>query len=91
MDEGDFAQLVCSVVTGDEPFSITWSMHGDIVSSEPGLRTTQFGSRMSMLMIDAVGPRHMGKYTCNVGNKAGNTSVSAELKVNGTRERRGET
>jgi hypothetical protein len=84
MDEGDFAQLVCSIVTGDEPFSITWSLQGDIVSSEPGLTTTQIGGRTSMLMIDAVGPRHVGIYTCNASNRAGSAKSSAELKVNGT-------
>jgi len=89
MDEGDFAQLVCSVVRGDEPFSITWSLQGDIVSSEPGLTTTQIGSRTSMLMIDAVGPRHVGIYTCNVSNKAGSAKASAKLNVNGTFAERG--
>jgi len=83
MDEGDFGQLVCTVLRGDEPFSLTWSLHGDIVSSEPGLQTSQIGSRTSMLMIDSVGPRHVGLYRCNVSNKAGSVSASAELKVNG--------
>jgi hypothetical protein len=90
MDEGDFAQLMCSIVTGDEPFSITWSLQGDIVSSEPGLTTTQIGGRTSVLMIDAVGPRHVGTYTCNARNKAGSAKSSAELKVNGNLIRKGE-
>ena len=83
MNEGVFGQLVCSVMSGDPPFSFTWSLQGDIVHSEPGLSTSQIGGRTSMLMINSVGHRHTGKYTCTVSNNAGQTSVATELKVNG--------
>ena len=83
VDEGDFGQLFCSVIRGDPPFSITWSLQGDIVNTEPGLTTNQIGDRTSMLTINSVGHRHSGQYTCTVQNKAGQTSESAELKVNG--------
>ena len=83
VNEGDYGQLFCSVIRGDPPFSFTWSLQGDIVHSEPGLTSSQIGGRASMLMINSVGHRHTGKYTCTVGNDAGQTSVSTELKVNG--------
>ena len=83
VDEGAFGQLMCSVMKGDPPFSFTWSLQGDIVHSEPGLSTSQIGGRTSILMINSVGHRHTGQYTCTVSNIAGQTSVSAELKVNG--------
>ena len=83
VNEGEFGQLVCTVIKGDQPFSFTWSLQGDIVHSEPGLTTSQIGGRTSMLMINSVGHRHTGKYTCTVSNQAGQTSVSTELKVNG--------
>ena len=83
MSEGAFGQLLCSVTYGDPPFSFTWSLQGDIVHSEPGLTTSQIGGRASMLMINSVGHRHTGKYTCTVSNDAGQTSVSTDLKVNG--------
>ena len=75
--------LLCSVVMGDAPFSFTWSLHGDIVHTEPGLTTNQIGERASMLTIDSIGHRHSGKYTCTVSNKAGQTSESTMLRVNG--------
>ena len=81
--ENDFGQLVCTVIRGDSPFSFTWSLQGAIVNSEPGLSTSQFGGRSSMLMIDSIGHRHSGKYTCTVSNVAGQVSESTELKVNG--------
>ena len=83
INEGDFGQLVCTVIRGDEPLAFTWSLQGDVVSSEPGLVTSQLGTRTSILMINSVGHRHIGKYTCNVSNQAGSISATAELKVNG--------
>ena len=83
VNEGEFGQLVCTVIKGDEPFSFTWSLQGAVVSSEPGLTTSQIGSRTSILMINSVGHRHSGTYTCNVNNLAGSVFVSSPLKVNG--------
>lgn len=83
VNEGDFGQLVCTVIRGDEPLSFTWSLQGAVVSSEPGLITSQLGSRTSILMINSVGHRHSGMYTCNVSNLAGTLASTAELKVNG--------
>ena len=83
VNEGDFGQLVCTVLRGDAPFSISWSLQGAIVSSEAGLTTSQLGSRTSILMIESVGHRHSGIYTCKVSNEAGFVTSSTELKVNG--------
>ena len=83
VDEGDYGQLFCSVIRGDAPFSFTWSLHGDIVHTEPGLTTNQIGGRTSILTIDSIGHRHSGQYTCTVSNQAGQTSKSTELRVNG--------
>lgn len=83
VNEGDFAQVTCSVSRGDEPLKITWSLKGDVVSSEPSLTTTMIGTRTSILIINSVGYRHSGVYTCHASNRAGSVSYSTELKVNG--------
>ncbi len=83
LDEGEFAQLLCIVSKGDEPLTITWALKGDDISSEPGLSTTTLGTRTSMLTIQSVGYRHSGTYTCTAKNRAGSTSKTAHLKVNG--------
>ncbi|CAB4056115.1 DSCAML1 [Lepeophtheirus salmonis] len=80
--EGDINQLTCLVNRGDEPLTITWSLKGDVVSSEPSITTTMIGTRASMLMITNVGYRHSGTYTCRATNSAGTATHSAELKVN---------
>lgn len=83
MDEGDFAQLSCIVNSGDEPLTLTWAFHGDQVGPETGITTTNLGPRMSILIINSVGHRHQGKYTCTAKNDAGTSVRTTELNVNG--------
>ena len=82
-DEGMLAQLLCTVAAGDEPLVITWSFHGNNISSDSGIMTSNFGSKTSILMIQSVSHGHRGMYTCLVKNKAGSASSTSELKVNG--------
>lgn len=89
LDEGQFAQVVCTVGKGDEPLTISWSLHGEIVSSEPSLTTNSLGTRSSMLTIQSVGYRHSGTYTCTASNRAGTASQTAVLQVNGTLKEEG--
>ena len=83
VNQGDFSQLTCVVTRGDMPLSITWSLKGDIINSDPTLTTTMLGKQASMLVISSVDYNHVGVYTCRAENPAGVTSYSAELKVNG--------
>lgn len=87
VNEGLYAQVSCIVQSGDLPITISWSLKGDVISSEPGLTTSQLGQRASILSIDSVGYRHSGTYTCTARNEAGISSSSAELKVNGMPKR----
>lgn len=87
VNEGLYAQVSCIVQSGDLPIFISWSLKGDVISSEPGLTTSQLGQRASILSIDSVGYRHSGTYTCNARNEAGIATSSAELKVNGMQKR----
>ena len=83
LNEGEYAQLFCTVRTGDEPLTLSWALKGAKISSEPGLTTASLGTRTSMLTISSVGYRHSGTYTCTAKNHAGISSESTELKVNG--------
>ena len=83
IDQGRLAQLTCVVSHGDMPLKITWSLKGDLISSDPTMTTTMIGREMSMLIIRSVDYQHSGTYTCRAENPAGITTYSTELKVNG--------
>ena len=83
VNQGDFAQLTCVVTRGDKPLTITWSLKGDIVSSDPTLTTTMIGQQTSLLIISSVDYQHSGVYTCRAENAAGISTYSSQLKVNG--------
>ena len=83
MNEGEFSQLSCVVSKGDEPLKLSWSFYGHNLTSGQGITITDIGSRISMLVINSIGHKHMGKYTCKAENKAGSVTKSASLKVNG--------
>ena len=83
VNQGDSAQLMCAVTRGDRPLTITWSLKGDIINSDPTLTTTMIGTQTSFLMISSVDYQHSGVYTCRAENPAGVATHSAKLKVNG--------
>ena len=83
MNEGSFAQASCIVSEGDEPLTISWSLYGNDIKSDMGFTITPIGTRGSMLLINSVGHKHSGNYTCNAKNMAGSKEQTVELKVNG--------
>ena len=58
VNQGDSAQLMCAVTRGDRPLSITWSLKGDIIGSDPVLTTIMIGQQTSLLIIAAVDYQH---------------------------------
>ena len=84
MDEGAFAQVSCIVTKGDQPLKISWSFHGNNISSDLGINTMPIGTQGSILIIPSVGHRHRGNYTCKASNPAGVRSQTVELRVNGS-------
>lgn len=86
VNQGSFAQLVCVVTTGDEPITLSWSLKGDIISSDPDISTTMLGTRTSMLTIASVSHLHIGTYTCRASNPGGSVTHSANLLVNGMKK-----
>ena len=82
---GESISVVCAILKGDLPIEITWSLNGEPISRDRSdinvLATTR---KNSILSIESVAARHAGEYTCAASNKAGATSHSAILAVNGT-------
>ena len=71
------------------PITLSWSLKGDAISSDPDLSTTMLGQRTSMLTISSVNYRHSGTYTCRATNPGGSITHSTELVVNGKQHFKG--
>ena len=83
INQGETAAIMCNIKRGDLPVSITWSLMGKVVSSDPDMTTSMIGSQISLLNIKHVDYRHSGVFTCRATNSAGSVTHSAQLKVNG--------
>ncbi|RZF38601.1 hypothetical protein LSTR_LSTR010934 [Laodelphax striatellus] len=79
---GDSIQLNCHVAKGDRPLKITWSFHGEELSSHLGISTAKFSERSSILTIASAMAAHTGNYTCSASNQAGTASFTATVLVN---------
>ena len=77
--------MICSVIKGDRPIEITWSLNGEEITpqSHPDISISRTGKMISVLSIDSVTAGHAGEYTCVASNMAGSSSQSAQLSVNG--------
>jgi hypothetical protein len=83
VNSGDMAIVNCAVIKGDLPVKIFWKLNGRSVDNVEGVNIMQTKKRVSQLTIDDVQAHHAGEYTCIASNKAGNTSFSSYLRVNG--------
>lgn len=84
INSGDMATVNCAVTKGDFPMNITWLFNGKPIDRTIGITTGQMNKRISTISIESVNAEHAGEYTCNAYNKAGMSTYSATLNVNGT-------
>ncbi|UYV60131.1 Dscam [Cordylochernes scorpioides] len=68
---GSKESLACVPLSGDGPFTFSWSKDGVPVESSASLRVVQFDEESSLLRIPAVRPEHVGNYTCTVSGPQG--------------------
>jgi hypothetical protein len=80
---GEIVQVYCFVSKGDTPLKISWSFHGEDLSSHMGMSTSRIGDRTSLLIINSVMAAHSGNYTCAAENAAGITDYTSTLLVSG--------
>lgn len=83
---GELVSVTCSVAKGDQPLEISWAFNGTPIGSNHGsdVVVASTNKKNSVLTIESVAARHAGEYTCSASNRAGATSHSAQLTVNGT-------
>ncbi|CAG9840563.1 unnamed protein product [Diabrotica balteata] len=80
---GQFVQVTCTAFEGDMPIKIDWLLNNVPISDFSDVSVSAVGKRTSFLAIDSVSYTHAGNYTCRAANKAGETTVTSELQVNG--------
>ncbi|KAM3964156.1 LOW QUALITY PROTEIN: Down syndrome cell adhesion molecule 1 [Aphomia sociella] len=81
---GESVQLNCHVSKGDIPLTITWSFHGEELSSHKGITTMKIGYRSSLLTIYSATASNSGEYWCHAANHAGVAVHSASVNVHVT-------
>ncbi|XP_076476975.1 Down syndrome cell adhesion molecule 1 isoform X22 [Bombus vancouverensis nearcticus] len=81
---GEQISTVCSILKGDPPIEIRWSLNGEPITraSHPDITVTKSGKKTSLLIIESVTAHHAGEYTCVASNLVGSVSRSAVLSVN---------
>ena len=84
VNSGDMTTVQCAVIKGDFPITISWALNNQSISDISGVTISQINKRISSLSIESVEAIHTGMFTCTAVNKAGSTSYSAVLNVNGT-------
>jgi len=82
---GEQVSAMCSILKGDLPIEIRWSLNGEIITrlNHPDVIITNTGKKTSVLTIESVTARHAGEYSCVASNLVGSVSRSAVLSVNG--------
>lgn len=85
---GEQVSAVCSILKGDLPIELRWSLNGEIITgfTHPDVTITNTGKKTSLLTIESVTARHAGEYSCVASNLVGSVSRSAILSVNGTKK-----
>lgn len=84
INSGDMVIVNCAVTKGDLPLKISWLLNGKPVGDVMGVSVDSTRKRVSQLNIDSVSAEHAGQYSCLAKNRAGSTTFSATLNVNGT-------
>lgn len=83
-NSGETMGIQCTVIKGDLPINITWALNNHTLNSgDLDVVIGRMSTKSSTLNIDYIAAEHRGVYTCLARNQAGQSSYSAELKVNG--------
>jgi hypothetical protein len=86
----DSVTATCSIMKGDLPIKIWWTLSDSYestseynITTNDGIVISKTGNKLSVLNIEAVKARHRGNYTCYASNRAGIAHHSAYLAING--------
>ncbi|XP_077487144.1 cell adhesion molecule Dscam1-like [Amblyomma americanum] len=80
---GDTAEIFCSLRRGSLPVAFQWLHNGRPITADGAetLWKVDHRDRRSELLIENIGARQIGNYTCIASNAAGKTSFTASMLV----------
>lgn len=81
--EGESSQVLCVLSKGDDPVRIEWLRGDEPLSGADDVTIMPTGPRGSLLAFQSLSPAHFGNYTCRAKNRAGVSSFTAPLVING--------
>jgi len=82
-NQGDSVQLTCHISKGDRPIQTSWTFQGRPISSNSGVDVLNVG-HSSILTIMSPSAEHSGNYTCTAVNRAGASSLTVPVHINGS-------
>ncbi|GLH10491.1 Protein sidekick [Gryllus bimaculatus] len=80
LQEGNRAQVSCSIISGDLPISISWRKDGGPLPREADVHE-QLHEFVSNLLFSDLAERHSGLYTCIASNAAAVSNYTTKLVV----------
>ncbi|KAI5631682.1 immunoglobulin domain-containing protein [Phthorimaea operculella] len=80
LSEGNSVRVICSVSSGDSPFSFSWLKDGAPLTPDLQIEETSLDD-FSLLKFGRLSERHSGAYTCRVTNSAASVDYTATLHV----------
>lgn len=84
LNQGQVVSVMCTVVEGDNPLSLKWTLNGGVINNgENGVTLVPIGDKNIILTVASVGAENVGNYSCSANNSAGFDSKSSSLNVNG--------
>lgn len=83
MNQDEPVSISCTIIGGDLPINVTWTLNGDAIEPWQEILTEKRGKRINVLMIDSLKAKHAGNYTCWAKNGAGIIEHTSQLIVNG--------
>lgn len=84
MNTGDSTSLTCTLTKGDLPIELVWLHNNRTLKPDGNIAILRMSKKISTLSFDSLQAEDIGEYTCLAKNKAGVSSFSTYLNVNGT-------
>ena len=81
LEEGMRTSVVCSVVAGDPPITISWLKDGKPIEEMDSIQVVSITEFVSSLIINRLDRRFAGNYTCRASSDIGSVNYTGQMWV----------